>query len=93
VFARRRKVDAGWLVSGCGKAQALASKGRFCLAAARQGWGRRFQPSMLAKTAVLAVAPQVGWAGFGGCGGVGWVTDVWRGKGFGDSRQRGSSKR
>jgi hypothetical protein len=31
----------------------------------------------------LVVVPQVGWAGFGELGRVGWGTAVWRGRGFG----------
>jgi putative intracellular protease/amidase len=70
-LTRRLKVEAGCLVSVCAAAQVLVGKGRFWLAVARQGWSRRFRQSGLATATVLAVAPQVGCAGFGELGRVG----------------------
>ena len=82
-FGRRCKVEAGWLVRFCASVRALVGKGRFCFAPARQGWRRRFRQSGLATATVLAVAPQVGCAGFGELGRVGWGTAVLCGRGFG----------
>ena len=42
------------------------------------------------KAAVLEVAPQMGWSGFGEMGRVGWRTAVWCGRGFGRENGRWS---